>query len=163
MAPSARREGADSRCGRARCWKVFRLNQHRDDASSGKAEGAVTEHLQDGSNRATVGSKGDPGVVIATEDIIKELQLALLVRTVGLSSDPVPKFIVLVEPLLELVGWVGVLDVSLVAAVVASVKRDAFSQEFLDSRNEGIATWEVQSGVSNVCSSQTTRQWRDIV
>lgn len=99
----------------------LRFDKHRDDRASAERECSVAENSQKAADFAAMRGDGDPGVVVVAEYVVKNRLGAGILCTGRLGDYASPKLVILGEVWLDLEGREEVLDVSLVAAVVAGV------------------------------------------
>lgn len=81
----------------------------------------MTEHSENAADLAAVRGDGDPSVVVACKDVVKDGLRASVLGSGRLSNHTGPELVVLSESRLDLEAGEQFLNVCLVAAVVASV------------------------------------------
>ena len=106
---------------------------------------------------------GNNGALVGAEDLVKGDLGAVILRRACLGRDAVPELVVFGEGALELPGREQVVDVRLVAAVVAGVRADALAEELFDRRQEWARLWQRQVAVGVVCGLKAARQRRGVV
>jgi len=81
----------------------------------------------------------------------------------GLSDNARPELVTFGEARLDVEVREKILDVGFVVAAVASVSRDAFAEELLDSRNKWVVMRELQVRECDVGGPQAASQRRGVV
>lgn len=107
--------------------------------------------------------EAEPGRTVVRENVVQHLLRSEILGGVGLLRDAIPELIVLGKPGLEVPRREHVVDVGLVAAVVARVFRDALSEFLLDGGQEGILGRQRETAECVICRLEASAQWGDVV
>lgn len=141
----------------------LRLDQHRNDSTGAEREAAVAKSAHDAANLTAVRGDGEPGVVVGREDLVKNALGACVLGAGGFACHAVPQLVVLGEASFDLPAWEKIVDIGLVAAVVAGVGRDALAEELLDGRHEWIVVRQRKVRECDVRGAQAAGERRSVV
>jgi hypothetical protein len=139
------------------------LHKHWYNGAGAEAKGAVAKHAKDGGNLAGVARNGENNTVVRRKYLVQNGLGTQILGGGCFSCDAVPELVIFRKAWLDLEGWIRVLNISFVAAMIASVDADAFSQIFLDGGGEWLLPWEIQARESKLSGCKTPGQGADVV
>lgn len=123
----------------------------------------MPKHTKDTSNLTAMRRDREPSVAILGEDVVENPLGARILGARRLGKNPRPELVLFREIRLDDEFREEVLDVSLAVAAIAGVSGDSFAEEFLDNRDEGGGTWEVDVGECKVGCTEAASHWRCVV
>lgn len=141
----ARGPGLACHCGR-RPLDCLCLHKRRDNSASIQAETTMSQNAEQRCYFAGVAGDREVDAVVLGEYAVQRGFGADVLRRRGFRCDTVPELVVLGEATLDSERGVGIVDVRFVAAAVAGVDADAFTEELLYQRDERGVVGEIQTG-----------------
>jgi hypothetical protein len=139
------------------------LNKDWNDSTGAERERPVAEHAKNAANLATMRGDRDPSVIVAGKDLVQSQFRASVLRSGWLGDHTGPKLIILCETRLDVETGEQVLDVRLVAAVVAGVGGDTLAEKLLNGGDEGVVVRELQVRERDVSGAEAASQRRGVV
>ena len=113
---------------------------------------------EDGGDFARVRSYADIRGGVRTEDVVKNGFATDVLGVIGFGVSGVPEGVFLCKTTFKSVCWETVGDERLVAAAVAGMCIETFTEQFFDLRDEGGAGREIKARECYVCGYETAGQ-----
>ena len=111
------------------------------------------------SNLARMRCDGDPRMTVRTKDLIRPFLRRSVLSIRGLSTDAVPKFVILCKTVLNIPCWEEVMNTSFTPSMITRMETYSLSQQLLDSRNKCVLSRQIQTRECEVCGLETAGQW----